>query len=226
MQTQHTRPFTCTFHFSGCEQTFGSKNEWKRHVFSQHLQLHYWRCDHLDCGGRSAIFNRKDLFGQHLKRMHGPKTQNGNKTENGNKDSLRIKHSQDKEFRHFQDTEIPKIQERCLRTRRAPPEWSQCGYCLEKFEGEGSWDQRMEHVGKHYEKNSKGIDPESWVMDEGLVEWAIEARIVEKSECGKYKLLFSGKASIEGEEKRKNSTEKRTAVVDGDDDDDADGELE
>lgn len=214
MQTQHTRPFLCTFYFASCNQTFGSKNEWKRHVFSQHLQLHYWRCDHTDCTGRKAFFNRKDLFGQHLKRMHGPSIPN-------TKNSPQMK--------DWLSREIPLIQERCRKMRRSPPEWSKCGYCLKEFKGEGSWDMRMEHVGKHYEKNNyKNINTKAWVMDEGLVEWAIKVGIVERTDCGDHKLVCSGKDSIEGEERRKSQME-QTAVLndDGDDgDEDAEGEDE
>lgn len=213
MQTQHTRPFLCTFHFANCAQTFGSKNEWKRHVFSQHLQLHYWRCDHVDCAGRKAFFNRKDLFGQHLKRMHGPNISTA-------KNSPQMK--------DWLGKEIPRIQERCRKVRRSPPDWSKCGYCSKEFKGEGSWDLRMEHVGKHYEKNNyMNIDPKAWVMDEGLVEWAIGVGIVEKMECGNHKLICSGKDSIDGEEKRK-SLEQACALNDnGDDgDEDAEGEYE
>lgn len=211
MQTQHTRPFLCTFHFAGCEQTFGSKNEWKRHVFSQHLRLTYWRCDNIDCADRNAIFNRKDLFGQHLKRMHGPKQ--GNTYKNSQKD--------------FLSQEIPKIQERCQRVRRSPPKWSKCGYCEDEFQGEGSWDMRMEHVGKHYEKNNyKAINPKSWVMDVGLIRWAIDEGIVEKTEGGKYRLLTSGKDSIDGEEKRKGPMDRMVGVLSGDEEEDAEGEDE
>lgn len=213
MQTQHTRPFLCTFYFAGCSQTFGSKNEWKRHVFSQHLQLHYWRCDHEHCADRKAIFNRKDLFGQHLKRMHGPKATSANKNSQQMKDWL--------------NKEIPQIQERCLKKRRSPPEWSKCGYCHTEFKGEGSWDTRMEHVGKHYEKNNyKNIDPKAWVMDEGLTKWAIEVGIVEKTGPGSYKLLGSGKDSIEGEEKRKNQTGGAADVLHDDGEQDAEGDDE
>lgn len=66
------RPFTCLFTFASCTQTFSSKNEWKRHINHIHLQLWYWRCDFPSCANRKAFFNRKDLFGQHLKRMHSP----------------------------------------------------------------------------------------------------------------------------------------------------------
>lgn len=213
IQTQHTRPFLCTFYFANCNQTFGSKNEWKRHVFSQHLQLHYWRCDNAGCAERKAFFNRKDLFGQHLKRMHGPNISP-------------LKDPQ--EMKDWLAQEIPLIQERCRKERRSPPQWSKCGYCLTEFKGEGSWDLRMEHVGKHYEKNNyKDIDPTTWVMDEGLVEWAIKVGIVEKTDCGSHKLVCSGKDSIEGEEKKKSQME-QTGVFsdDGDDcDEDAEGEF-
>lgn len=213
MQTQHTRPFLCTFYFANCAQTFGSKNEWKRHVFSQHLQLHYWRCDHDDCAERKAFFNRKDLFGQHLKRMHGPNISTA-------KNSPLMK--------NWLSQEIPQIQERCRKVRRSPPDWSKCGYCSKEFKGEGSWDQRMEHVGKHYEKNNyKNIDPKAWVMDEGLVEWAIGVGIVEKMECGNHKLICSGKDSIDGEEKRRSQMERARMPSDnGDGEEDAEGEYE
>jgi hypothetical protein len=69
------RPFHCDFTFAGCQQTFASKNEWKQHINSQHTQPYYWRCDFPSCIDRkTATSNRKDLFGQHLKRMHGPKS--------------------------------------------------------------------------------------------------------------------------------------------------------
>jgi hypothetical protein len=70
--TTDSRPFTCLFGFASCSQTFSSKNEWKRHINHIHLQLYYWRCDFPGCANRKAYFNRKDLFGQHLKRMHAP----------------------------------------------------------------------------------------------------------------------------------------------------------
>lgn len=216
MQTQHTRPFLCTFYFAECMQTFGSKNEWKRHVFSQHLQLHYWRCDYADCVDRKAFFNRKDLFGQHLKRMHGPKP-------NLPKNSP--------EMKIWLAQTIPQIQERCKRERRSAPEWSKCGYCETEFSGTGSWDARMEHVGKHYEKNNyKDIDPLKWVMDEGLISWAIGVRIIERTETGDYRLICSGKDSIE-DDRNRNQAVMRLGIndkkdADADEDVDADGDYE
>ena len=67
----HTRPFPCAFAFAGCNSTFGSKNEWKRHIASQHLCLQYYRCSQCPQSvneGKGNEFNRKDLFTQHLRR--------------------------------------------------------------------------------------------------------------------------------------------------------------
>ncbi|KAK1918458.1 hypothetical protein P3342_001376 [Pyrenophora teres f. teres] len=39
------RPFPCPLAAYGCTSNFPSKNEWKRHVSTQHIKLTYWRCD-------------------------------------------------------------------------------------------------------------------------------------------------------------------------------------
>ncbi|KLU86747.1 hypothetical protein MAPG_05757 [Magnaporthiopsis poae ATCC 64411] len=49
VKKQHKRPFVCVFAFAGCVSTFASKNEWKRHVLSQHILLHFWVCTQDDC---------------------------------------------------------------------------------------------------------------------------------------------------------------------------------
>lgn len=78
IDSAHRRPFVCVFHFAGCESTFASKNEWKRHVSSHHLNLTAWVCELGSCGAgskstsRCSEFNRKDIFTQHLRRMHVP----------------------------------------------------------------------------------------------------------------------------------------------------------
>ncbi|KAL4960886.1 putative C2H2 finger domain protein [Aspergillus stella-maris] len=102
------RRFECCFARYGCTSTFPSKNEWKRHVSSQHIQLGFFRCDVGRCSlnnvkhpNRSHShspspstpasrntppnptllvndFNRKDLFIQHQRRMHSPWSQTSN----------------------------------------------------------------------------------------------------------------------------------------------------
>ena len=67
------RPFVCPLAPYGCSGTFTSKNEWKRHINSQHICTGFWRCDLCpDRPARPNDFNRKDLFTQHLRRMHNP----------------------------------------------------------------------------------------------------------------------------------------------------------
>lgn len=40
-QKRHERPYECTF----CDKTFGSKADWKRHEYSQHIHQQGWDCD-------------------------------------------------------------------------------------------------------------------------------------------------------------------------------------
>ena len=185
------RPFLCTFFFAGCKQNFATKNEWKRHVSTQHMQFHIWRCDYAVCDERkTATFNRKDLFGQHLKRMHLPP---GAETTGPTKD-------------HFLSTEVPKIQERCLIVRRQPPQGSSCGFCHGNGNGNGprvfeSWEERMEHVGRHYENaaaSGEDVRPEKWVRDEELVRWSVAERLVVADNHGGFTLVSQGKEAVVG----------------------------
>lgn len=182
--TAHTRPFTCTFQMYGCPATFGSKNEWKRHVSSQHLRLGIWRCDsgaclprHNDLGGVDDAeasyneFNRKDLFTQHLRRMHAPPRSSSH---------------------HDHDAFVASLEtasKRCLRDIRSPPPSSTCGYCpIESrgeemiFEGAGSWEARMEHVGRHLESGHG--ERQEWKEDVLLRRWMVQEELVEEREDG------------------------------------------
>jgi hypothetical protein len=195
--TAHTRPYLCTFSFAGCPSTFGNKNEWKRHVNSQHLGLKYWLCNVGACSqsktasSRSSSsssnsrsksggneFNRKDLFTQHLRRMHTP---------------LHVK-KQQKQNADWEE-KLKELQTSCLKTRRTPPTKTQCPVraCRQLFEGPTSWDDRMEHVGRHLEKASATangatvneiVEQES---DEFMIAWALTERIIERRPSGGYK---------------------------------------
>jgi hypothetical protein len=175
------RPFRCTFLFAGCTQTFATKNEWKRHVATQHIQHKIWRCDFPSCSDRkAATFNRKDLFGQHLRRMHVP-------------DSAKNEHkSKGSHWLQFVNSEIPKIQERCCTINRPLPERSSCGFCHKEFHGEGSWEDRMEHVGLHYENaiaNAENLEPSAWTPDRHLIEYALREDLVHRHSDGTYTLV-------------------------------------
>ncbi|KAI9869002.1 MAG: hypothetical protein M1813_002825 [Trichoglossum hirsutum] len=172
MHTQHTRPFLCTFYFAECLQHFGSKNEWKRHVHSQHLQLGYWECDYPTCADRntSNSFNRKDLFTQHLRRMHLPKAtpqQSGGSPMNRTAAQTAASEQQ-----------LPEIWKRCYKVRREAPMSSTCGYCGKRFQGPGSWDDRMEHVGHHYENSREPVNPSDWKEDKELVQWMLHEGLI------------------------------------------------
>ncbi|MCJ1323300.1 hypothetical protein MMC15_008656 [Xylographa vitiligo] len=198
VSTVHTRPFTCTFRLYGCPATFGSKNEWKRHVSSQHLRLGIWRCDLGTCFPPSPghgeaedpepiynEFNRKDLFTQHLRRMHSPPTSCSQHEKDRFKASLEAACT------------------RCLIDIRSPPPYSSCGYCPvgqqgTVFKGLGLWEARMEHVGRHLESGHG--EEKQWVEDTVLREWMIAEGLVERVGGGELRLV--GLQLEEGKNKR------------------------
>lgn len=213
----HTRPFICTFRRYGCPSTFGSKNEWKRHVSSQHLRLGIYRCDMDKCvpqeskpshrrklssashaDGRPAAgksgsyndFNRKDLFTQHVRRMHGSAISASGNGMDASEETLE------------------RIQKRCWKKLRETPPASICGICPHvkivppaagdagqdrgppaSWEGSNSWDVRMEHVGRHLEKGEgDGKEDE----DEGLREWMVRERLLTPSRTGGWVVVGCG----------------------------------
>jgi len=174
----HTRPFPCAFSFAGCTSTFGSKNEWKRHIASQHLCLTYYRCSSCNpstAEGKGNEFNRKDLFTQHLRRMHAP---------------FPIKKNTSKADSQVQadwEARVKEMQSSCLVIRRKPPQKSACpkADCPSSFEGANAWDEWTEHVGRHMEKGlgaGLGVDPL-------LAKWAVDEGIIERHDDGEYRLV-------------------------------------
>ena len=191
IRSTHTRPLTCTFARYGCSSTFGSKNEWKRHSTSQHIRPDVWRCDIDNCvlkvAGKESWneFNRKDLFRQHVRRMHGP--------------AATASKIEKEKF----ETSLKEIEKRCWRQLHPLPPKSLCGFCVhaehrqqkthssvqlddlssdekEKkshvFEGKSAWDERMEHVSRHLEKQSmeeeeEDLELRNWMVSEGLLFW-------------------------------------------------------
>ncbi len=173
----HTRPFPCAFSFAGCSSTFGSKNEWKRHIASQHLCLQYYRCSVCppsNAEGKGNEFNRKDLFTQHLRRMHAP---------------FAIKKSiakGDSKLHSDWELHVRELQQTCLVTRRQPPQRSACpkSDCQNVFEGPGSWDEWTEHVGRHMEKG----EAQRLGVDRLLAKYALDEGIIERKDDGEYRL--------------------------------------
>lgn len=173
----HTRPFPCAFSFAGCTSTFGSKNEWKRHIASQHLCLQYYRCSACSTNtaeGKGNEFNRKDLFTQHLRRMHAP---------------FPIKRAiakGDSKMQADWDLHVKEMQQSCLVQRRHPPQKSACPKqeCQSVFEGPTSWDEWTEHVGRHMEKG----EGQRLGVDDLLAKWALEEGIIEPKGNGEFRL--------------------------------------
>jgi hypothetical protein len=112
------------------------------------------------------------------------------------------------------DERVKELQSSCLKTRRNPPMRTRCPVreCAVIFEGSNSWDERMEHVGRHLEKTSAAagagaggssvpaankdvIDQES---DEFMIEWALAERIIERKPSGGYR--FCNDASDDADE--------------------------
>jgi len=180
------RPFPCPLAPYSCPSTFASKNEWKRHVSTQHIRLGFWRCDlcptTVDSNNATTVyfndFNRKDLFTQHLRRMHAaPAHQAAGRSS-----------------REYPVTEesLSEHQARCYKQVRSAPPQSTCLFCNRTFSGPGSWDERMEHVGRHLEKERKAggapVDINDWQEDEVLKDWLISEGLVEADRSGSWRL--------------------------------------
>jgi uncharacterized C2H2 Zn-finger protein len=203
IKKQHRRLFNCVFDFAGCEATFSTKNEWKRHVMTQHLLLYYWVCTEGACASQhqqqqqpstpssclstpnGAIFNRKDLFTQHLKRMHAPKeAKDQPKSQDGDTELDTDNNSPAVQAILKQwDARVKELQESCKRPRCALPKFMRCpvrGCAHAPFRGQEAWNLRMEHVAKaHMESPTAAVDPQpsKHVVfggddDPTLVEWA------------------------------------------------------
>ncbi|KAI6355618.1 hypothetical protein MCOR25_008148 [Pyricularia grisea] len=258
IKKHHTRPFVCIFAFAGCDANFPSKNEWKRHVMSQHLLLHYWictqdTCAHTDNNGvaasaaptsgrnnshrtpsanaprvgslrgrnscaiapagssltpglqrfgpplpNGAIFNRKDLFTQHVRRMHMPQDireqqkageqQSGSSSSGKKKASSADKTSGGEQLasweKHVKNLQQAAAKERCrLPTSMACPVES----CGEQFMGVDAWDLRMEHLARHFEAAGKGEEPpvpSTGEADPSLIQWASDENVAVVVKCG------------------------------------------
>ncbi|KAM3464525.1 hypothetical protein MY5147_000428 [Beauveria neobassiana] len=199
IKSEHTRPLLCVFHYAGCTSRFASKNEWKRHVASQHLALRYWICTEGACGqtrgpstrSRAAslpafgsIFNRKDLYTQHIRRMHlipegspilGPASKKPMPSEI--EDRMR------------------ELQTNAARTRCSLPRFMLCPApgCTTEFHGANAWDDRMEHVACHLERAAAG---EELLVNFGgsgdwtLTDWAASegVNVTRQTSSGSWKL--------------------------------------
>lgn len=169
-QSPGARDFPCLLRPYGCDATFTSKNEWKRHISTQHLCLRVWRCDLCpEAASRPNEFNRKDLFAQHLKRMHSPQYPKYNEADKiDNKTEQMIDKQEPSCTNHSADAEsgLDGIFERCLVQIREPPPKLCCTFCDATFRCHGTCEEWLEHVGRHLMLLAKGGPAESKIKAE------------------------------------------------------------
>ncbi|KAL2874287.1 hypothetical protein SGCOL_010549 [Colletotrichum sp. CLE4] len=156
------------------------------------LYEYLWFKERSTVEGKGNEFNRKDLFTQHLRRMHAP---------------FAIKKAIAKGDSKLQvewEGHVKEMQTTCLVTRRSPPQRSACpkSDCQVVFEGPGSWDEWTEHVGRHMEKG----EGQRLGVDRLLAKWAFEEGIIERKDDGEYRLCAgngpgNGGGPIGGESK-------------------------
>ncbi|PKS07532.1 hypothetical protein jhhlp_006136 [Lomentospora prolificans] len=217
VQQTHPRPLVCVFSYAGCTSTFGSKNEWKRHVLSQHIILQYWLCTDPACvrtnpesGG--TIFNRKDLYTQHVRRMHVPEKY---------KETVNNK-ARDPEW----DQILRKMQESAERKRCRMPTYMRCPAegCSIEFRSATAWDDRMEHVAKHLDKAGEPRVVFGGAQDFTLTEWAADpsVNIVRAVGVDRWELVVPLKTTAKDVAARKGAASRHTH----DSEEDADGEPE
>ncbi|KAF4457977.1 c2h2 finger [Fusarium albosuccineum] len=201
INVMHKRPFICVFHFAGCDKIFANKNEWKRHVWAQHLNLHYWLCTNGTCGYSSnqdegsatdpthgRIFRRKDLFTQHIRRMHAP-------------EAVAKAGKKDKNLPADWVAKEKAMQTAAARQRCELPTHMRCpaeGCRLEFNNHQKTWDNRMEHVAIHLERAANNEEPPvvfGGVGDEALTDWASSVQVIEWGVMGGWKMCQPLKAA-------------------------------
>lgn len=183
---RHMKPYACTH--TDCAKRFGSKNDWKRHENSQHIQLEFWRCaerikDGPDrtyaCG---KICHRKETFKNHLEKDH--------------------------------DITDPKISEkRCTDCRNGRNFESRywCGFCQRTIEfqknGGLAWSERFDHIDAHFtgRGGSRKCDIGEW-------------KSIESVSLETFQMILPDTRSAKGTPGRSSPAEVDSASGDGDGD--------
>jgi hypothetical protein len=187
-------PFYCPLAPYGCGSTFPNKNEWKRHTTTQHVKQGFWRCTLClgDGSGTFNEFNRKDLFVQHIQRMHRDNLEiNINELASNVRVQLQndeLENELRKEFHKGKDrvkeeywvrsSVLADYGTKCWVQLRKLPQRCICPICNSKeFHGNNAWNDRMEHMATHFEciqrsGSGSGSDnkhkPPQWRDDEAL----------------------------------------------------------
>ncbi|KAG9693240.1 hypothetical protein KCU95_g14006, partial [Aureobasidium melanogenum] len=176
--------YPCPFLPYGCPASFSSKNEWKRHLNAQHLSLSTYRCDLCipkPCSSstpqQSNDFNRKDLFIQHLRRMH---------CENSSESTSTIPSIRTARFYCITIPNTPaslaEQVDRCHILPPSPPASAQCIFCTQTFSTPQAWLQRTEHISRHFERfrrdGQEVLKVATWRRDIELERWCLETGVL------------------------------------------------
>lgn len=198
--TTEVHHFTCPLTPYGCTSHFKSKNEWKRHVFSLHIAIGFWRCRYCADPGRPNIFYRKDLFTAHLTRMHfkptpSPDSSSQDTTKSSGRSNKAKGWTSGKNGRNGKSEErdealtrrLEATCERCWVDVRDAPMTCKCVICLREYIGPRACDEWLEHVGQHLLDFSRRGYPEFvvWEQDRVLASWLLNERLLESEYPGK-----------------------------------------
>lgn len=176
----------CLFYFAGCRSRCKGKNEWKRHLKTQHLLSCTYVC--VPCHPKE--FNRKDLFKQHYIRQHcTPEEKEAHKTKKPS--AALLKWLEDKHT------------EACRRDYPSPPRVHECFMlgCTTTFPDNDSWEKCLEHVAKHHEAMMKGKEVASqYDFTPEQLRYFVEVKALVPTSTGGWKLG----AQSDGERARQN----------------------
>jgi hypothetical protein len=110
---------------------------------------------------RPGTFNRKDLFTQHLRRMHAP---------------ANVKRNQ-KTTPHW-EARLLALQTAGHRSRRRAPEHVGCSVCGTDYVGRAAWDGMMECLAKHAEAGGESTPSASSGVNQLVLAWAVHEGVV------------------------------------------------
>lgn len=142
-------------------------------TFRQHIRIGFWRCDlcapTTDPNDSDITyyndFNRKDLFTQHLRRMHAT-------------GGAGARHLTEQPVN---EDNIHEHQERCYLQLRARPQRSTCVFlgCDREFSGPTSWEERLEHLAWHIEEaHPNDVDFANWKVDTALERYLMREDLI------------------------------------------------
>lgn len=136
---RHQRPYGCTY--PKCHKRFGAKSDWKRHENSQHFQQEAFRCEYSNNHGKKCgeHYYRMAKFQEHLEEQH----------------------------KITSADQIRKDLKRCKIGKNCQTQFW-CGFCdsiqtLNQKRND-AWDERFDHIARHFEKDKKCID--DWICVE------------------------------------------------------------